>query len=87
VRFPLRSKDAKLPALPLISGGNLDAAEKLLKQALEQMQALGMTWQIAETNFDLARLESKRGNLAEAESRYAIALSEAIIGTAIAHFL
>jgi hypothetical protein len=53
--------------------GNLDKAEPLLRQALEQMQALGMKWHIAETNFDLAQLQRQRGNLPEAESHYALA--------------
>ena len=50
--------------------GNLDEAEKLLTDALQQMEALGMTWHIAETNFDLARLWRDRDNLELAQQYY-----------------
>jgi RNA polymerase-interacting CarD/CdnL/TRCF family regulator len=34
------------------------------------MQKLGMTWHIAEVNYDLARLERKRGNTEVAQQHY-----------------
>ena len=40
--------------------GNLDTAEQLLTEALGKMEKLGMTWHIAETNYDLARLQRLR---------------------------
>jgi len=50
--------------------GNLDVAENYLTEALAQMKELGMTWHIAETNFDLAQLWRKRGNEAIAQQHY-----------------
>ena len=50
--------------------GNLDTAEQLLTEALGQMQTLGMTWHIAEANYDLARLHRKRGNTEVAQQHY-----------------
>jgi tetratricopeptide (TPR) repeat protein len=50
--------------------GNLDAAEKLLREALAKMEELGMTWHIAETNYDLAQLERRRGNTEIAQQHY-----------------
>ncbi|MCT7969969.1 tetratricopeptide repeat protein [Laspinema sp. D1] len=50
--------------------GNLDAAEKYLTEALAQMEALRMTWHIAEANFDLAQLWRKRGNEEIAQEHY-----------------
>ena len=42
--------------------GNFEQAETLLLEALEKMQKLGMTWHIAEANFDLALLYRKQQN-------------------------
>lgn len=53
-----------------LHGGNLDAAEQYLTEALAQMEALGMTWHIAATNFDLAQLWRKRGNEEIAQQHY-----------------
>jgi Tfp pilus assembly protein PilF len=53
--------------------GNLDQAEALLKQALTQMQDLGMTWHIAETNWDLAQLYHAKGNPTAAQQHYTLA--------------
>jgi tetratricopeptide (TPR) repeat protein len=50
--------------------GHLDTAEQLLTEALEKMEKLGMTWHIAETNYDLARLQRKRGNTEVAQQHY-----------------
>ena len=50
--------------------GNLDAAEPLLQEALAKMQELGMTWHIAETNYDLALLYRKRNNPELAQQYY-----------------
>ena len=55
-----------------LAQGHLDKAEPLLRQALEQMQELGMKDSIAETNFDLALLQRQHGNLPEAETHYAL---------------
>jgi len=54
-------------------GGNLVEAEKFLNQALVKMEELGMTWHIAETNYNLAWLERKRGNTPLAQHYYATA--------------
>ena len=53
--------------------GNLDNAEDLFKQALSQMQPLGMTWHIAETNYRLAQLYRAKENPTQAQEHYAIA--------------
>ncbi|MEH2449414.1 MAG: tetratricopeptide repeat protein [Nostoc sp.] len=45
--------------------GNLEAAEQFSKQALELAEELGMTNLVAELNYDLARLERKRGSNTE----------------------
>ncbi|MEB3831564.1 hypothetical protein [Phormidium sp. CCY1219] len=50
--------------------GNLDAAEQYLTEALGKMEKLGMRWEIAETNFDLALLSRKRGNEDIAQQHY-----------------
>ncbi|MEG3988670.1 tetratricopeptide repeat protein [Microcoleus sp. S28C3] len=50
--------------------GNLDTAEQLLTEALGKMQKQGMTWYIAAVNYDLARLERKRGNTEVAQQHY-----------------
>ena len=53
--------------------GNLDQAEALLKQALSQMQQLGMVSEIAEINYDLAKLYRTKDNPTKAQEHYAIA--------------
>jgi tetratricopeptide (TPR) repeat protein len=53
--------------------GNLDKAETLLKEALSQMQQLGMTDSIAETNWDLAQLYHAKNNPELAQQHYTIA--------------
>jgi hypothetical protein len=50
--------------------GNLDAAEKYLREALADMEKLGMTQNIAETNFDLAKLWRQQGNEEIAQQHY-----------------
>lgn len=50
--------------------GKLRVAEKLLKDALAKMQELEMTWNIAQTNYELARLERKRSNTELAQEHY-----------------
>jgi TolA-binding protein len=50
--------------------GNLDVAETLFAEALKQMQELGMTWHIAETNYRLMQLELKRNNPDRAHQHY-----------------
>jgi tetratricopeptide (TPR) repeat protein len=50
--------------------GNLDTAEPLLTEALDKMQKQGMTWHIAEANYDLARLYRQRGNKEVAQQHY-----------------
>jgi hypothetical protein len=53
--------------------GNLDAAETLLQDALAQMQQLGMTNSIAETNWDLAQLYRAKNNPDLAHQHYTTA--------------
>jgi len=53
--------------------GNLDEAETLLQDALLQMQQLGMTDGIAETNWDLAQLYRAKNNPALAQQHYTTA--------------
>ncbi len=50
--------------------GNLNAAEQYLTEALADIEKLGMTWHIAETNFDLAKLWRQRGNEEIAQQHY-----------------
>jgi RNA polymerase-interacting CarD/CdnL/TRCF family regulator len=50
--------------------GNLDAAEPLLKGSLAKLEELGEPSQIAEANYDLARLERKRNNPELAQQHY-----------------
>ncbi|WP_054466022.1 tetratricopeptide repeat protein [Planktothricoides sp. SR001] len=50
--------------------GNLDTAEQYLTEALADMENLKMTWHIAETNFDLAKLWRQRGNEEIAQKHY-----------------
>jgi Tfp pilus assembly protein PilF len=50
--------------------GNLDVAETLLQDALAQMQQLGMTDSIAETNWDLAQLYRAENNPDLAQQHY-----------------
>ncbi|OUL21972.1 hypothetical protein BV372_31080 [Nostoc sp. T09] len=53
-----------------LAKGNLETAEQFLKEALAKMKELGMTWHIAEANYELAVLERKRGNLELAQQHY-----------------
>ena len=52
-----------------IGHGNFDQAEALLKQALSQMQQLGMTWHITYTNYDLAKLYRAKDNPTKAQEQ------------------
>ena len=53
--------------------GNLERSEVFLKDALSQMQQLGMTWHIAETNWDLCQLYDAIKNPELAQQHYTIA--------------
>jgi tetratricopeptide (TPR) repeat protein len=52
--------------------GNLNAAETWLKRALTAMEDLQMTWNVAETNWDLAQLYRAKGDESQAEQHYSI---------------
>lgn len=78
-QLQLRTEIDERPNLAITTGclgkvelgrGNLDVAESLLKDALAKMQQLGMTWHIAEANYDLAQLERQRGNRELAQEDY-----------------
>ena len=52
---------------------NLDRSEVLLKEALSQLQQIGMTWHIAELNWDLCQLYDAKNNPELAQQHYTIA--------------
>jgi tetratricopeptide (TPR) repeat protein len=53
--------------------GNLKSAEQCLKKALTAMEDLQMTWNIAETNWDLAQLYRAKGDEPQAQQYHSIA--------------
>jgi Tfp pilus assembly protein PilF len=53
--------------------GNLEQAEILLKDALSQMESLGMTWDIAEAHAELAQLYRQQQNNPLAQHHYTTA--------------
>jgi tetratricopeptide (TPR) repeat protein len=53
--------------------GNLDMAEEWLIKAVEKMKALSMTWYIAETNWDLAKVYRLKPDHQKAQEHYEIA--------------
>jgi tetratricopeptide (TPR) repeat protein len=53
--------------------GNLDMAEEWLIKAVEKMKDLSMTWDIAETNWDLAQVYRSKPDHQKAQEHYEIA--------------